>query len=242
MGHSRDARSRAGAGKPPSWYRFRSAVFASIFAAGFLGGWAVSVWRSGRYLAAFADLGSHWGHRGVAIGAAIALAIAVGAVALRVWGASYLSASTVWDENARAEVLVQSGPFAFVRHPLYLGNVLLALGLGAAAPLAGWAFIFAATVLFVNVLIRHEDQGLGERHGGAYDAYRRSVPSLVPRITPLRAPRSARPSLAQGLRSEAFTGFLILGVVGIFVVPRYGALAFAICYLLGVWVQRRIEK
>lgn len=242
MGHSSVARNRSDVVKPPSWYRFRSAVFACIFAAGFLGGWIVSLAVNGRYLAAFADLGSRWGHRGIAAGGAIALAIAVGALAVRVWGASYLSAPTVWDEKPQAEVLVQSGPFAFVRHPLYLGNVLLALGLGAAAPLAGWAVIFAATLLFVNALIRHEEAGLGERHGAAYDAYRRSVPGLVPRITPLHASQSARPSLAQGLRSEAFTGFLILGVVGIFVVPRYGALAFLFCYLLGVFVQRRIER
>lgn len=227
---------------PPSWYRFRSAVFAGIYAAGFLGGWLLSLALSGRYIAAFADLGSHWGPRGIAAGAAIALAIAVIALALRVWGASYLSAPTVWDQKAHAEALVQSGPFAFVRHPLYLGNVLLALGLGAAAPLAGWAFIVVATVLFVNALIHYEEDRLAERHGAAYDAYRRSVPSLLPRMTPLRAPQRIQPSLAQGVRSEAFTGFLVLGVVCIFVVPRYGGLAFAFCYLLGVFVQRRIER
>src|SRR6185437_9881031 len=108
MGRSSVARTRAGAVKPPSWYRFRSAVFASIFAAGFLGGWAVSFAVNGRYLAAFADLDSHWDGGGVAIGAAIALAIAVGAFTLRVWGASYLSATTVWDEKPQSEVLVQS--------------------------------------------------------------------------------------------------------------------------------------
>jgi protein-S-isoprenylcysteine O-methyltransferase Ste14 len=242
MAHSSVVRRRAGAVKPPSWYRLRSAVFASIFAGGFLGGWGVSVAIKGRYFAAFAELGSDWSHRSVATAAAIALAIAIAAIALRVWGASYLSASTVWDENPQAEILVQSGPFAFVRHPLYLGNILLALGLGAAAPLAGWIFIVAATLLFVNALIRYEEHGLTEQHGAAYDAYRRAVPSIVPRIPGLRAPQSVRPSLAQGLRSEAFTAFLILGVVGIFVVPRYGALAFVFCYLLGVFVQRRIER
>lgn len=228
--------------KPPPWYRFRSAVFASIFGTGFLGGWGVSFAVNGRYVAAFADLGAHWGHRGVTAAAATALAIAVAALALRVWGGSYLSATTVWDEKPQAEVLVQSGPFAFVRHPLYLGNMLLTLGLGAAAPLAGWIFIFATTALFVGALIRYEEHGLADRHGSAYDAYRRSVPRLVPRIPGLRAPQTVKPSLAQGLRSEAFTAFLILGVVGIFVVPRYGALAFALCYLLGVFVQRRIER
>ena len=228
--------------EPPSWYRFRSAVFAGIFAVGFFGGWGVSVALHGRYLAAFADLGSGYGDRGVAIAAAVALAIAITAIALRVWGASYLSASTVWDQKAQADVLVQSGPFAFVRHPLYLGNDLLALGLGAAAPLAGWIFIFGATVLFVNALIRYEERRLLERHGAAYDTYRRSVSSLVPRVLPLQAPQAVRPSLAQGLRSEAFTAFLLLGVIGIFVVPRYGALAFLVCYLVGVFVQRRIER
>jgi protein-S-isoprenylcysteine O-methyltransferase Ste14 len=228
--------------KAPSWYRFRSAAFAGIFAAGFLGGWAVSVAINGHYLAAFADLGSHWSNRGVATAAALALAIAVGAIALRVWGASYLSASTVWDQKAHDEVLVQSGPFAFVRHPLYLGNILLALGLGAAAPVAGWIFIVAGTLAFVGALIRYEEGALIKRHGAAYDEYRRRVPSLLPRFTGAHAPQNLRPSLAQGLRSEAFTGFLVLGVVGIFAVPRYGALAFAFCYLLGVFVQRRIER
>jgi protein-S-isoprenylcysteine O-methyltransferase Ste14 len=242
MSRSNLARARAGAAKTPPWYRFRSAAFAAIFAIGFLGGWIVSLAVKGHYLAAFSDLGSRWDHRGVAIAAVIALAFAFGAIALRAWGASYLSASTVWDEKPHADVLVQSGPFALVRHPLYLGNILLALGLGAAAPLAGWIFIVAATVLYVNTLIRYEDDRLGEIHGSAFEAYRQRVPSLVPRGLGRGPAQSARPSLAQGLRSEAFTSCMLLGVVGIFVVPRYGALAFAFCYIVGVLVQRRIER
>lgn len=226
----------------PSWYRFRSAVFAGVFAVGFLGGWGVSVALHGRYLPAFADIGSLFGVRGVAIAAAVALAIAVGAIALRVWGASYLSAPTVWDEKAHTEVLVQSGPFAFVRHPLYLGNILLALGLGAAAPFPGWIFIVVATAVFVYALSALEEDRLIKRYGPTYDAYRRSVAGFVPHMRPVRAPQSVRPSLAQGLRSEAFTAFLLAGVVAAFIVPRYGPLAFVVCYLLGVLVQRRIER
>jgi protein-S-isoprenylcysteine O-methyltransferase Ste14 len=235
-------RTRRAIGDPPSWYRFRSAVFAGMYAIGFLGGWGVSAALHGRYLAAFADLGSRWGNRGVAGAGVAALAIALAALALRVWGASYLSAPTVWDQMAHAEVLVQSGPFAFVRHPLYLGNLVLGLGLGAAAPLAGWAFIFVANAFFVIALAAYEERGLQRRHGDAYDAYRRAVPRLRPRLPPWRAAQTVRPSLAQGLRAEAFTGFLILGVAGIFAVPRYGAAIFAACYLIGAFVQRRIEQ
>lgn len=178
----------------------------------------------------------------MAIAAATALGLAILAVALRVWGASYLSASTVWHEKPQSEMLVQSGPFAFVRHPLYLGNVLLALGLGAAAPPAGWIFIVIATLLFANVLSRYEDERLAEKLGPAYHAYRGNVPGLLPRLPPLHAPHRAHPSFSQGLRSEAFTAFLILGVVCAFAVPRYGAFAFVFCYLMGVFVQRRIER
>lgn len=228
--------------KPPNWYRYRSAVFAGIYSAGFLGGWGASVALRGRYLAAFTDLGSHWGGRGIAIAAAVALAVTIGAWALRVWGASYLSASTVWDPNAHAERLIDAGPFHLVRHPLYLGNILLALGLGSAAPLAGWIFIVVASVLFVNALIRYEERGLDQRHGEAYEAYRRAVPRLFPRLAFEPAQNTMHPSLAQGVRAEAFTAFLIAGVVGVFAVPRYGAAVFALCYLLGVFVQRRIES
>lgn len=227
---------------PPAWYRLRSAVFFGIYAVGFLAGWAASVALHGRYVAAFAELGSGWGSRGVAIAAAGALAIALGAWALRVWGASYLSAPTVWDENIHTEALVEAGPFGFVRHPLYLGNILLALGLGAAAPVAGWAFIVVASLLFVAALIKHEETGLQHRHGAAYERYRAAVPALVPRMPRRGAHKTTRPSLAQGLRAEAFTGFLIAGVVGIVAVPRYGAAVFAACYLAGIVVQNRIEK
>ncbi len=226
----------------PRWYGRRSAVFAGIYALGFLAGWGASVAAHGRYVAAFADIGSHWGGRGTEIAAAVALSVTIGALALRVWGASYLSAATVWDVNAHAEHLVQAGPFGVIRHPLYAGNILLALGLGAAAPLAGWIFIVAGSVLFAIALIRYEEAGLSRRHGAVFDTYRRNVPLFVPRLVRGHPKQPVRPSFAQGLRAESFTGFLIAGVVGIFAIPRYGALVFAVCYVAGILVQRRIER
>lgn len=226
----------------PRWYSSRSAIFAGIYALGFLAGWAVSVAVHGRYVAAFADIGSHWGNRGVAIAAAVALAVAVAALVLRVCGASYLGSQTVWDPNAHDEELVQAGPFRVVRHPLYLGNILLALGLGAAAPIAGWAIIVLGSIFFVEALVKYEERALEMRHGAAYQAYRATVPKLLPGFSRAPASPAVRPNLAQGLRAESFTAFLLAGVVAIFVIPRYGIAAFVVCYLVGVFVQRRIER
>jgi hypothetical protein len=92
------------------------------------------------------------------------------------------------------------------------------------------------------MLVKYEERGLEQRHADAYERYRRVVPALLPRLRPAQAPRTAEPSLRQGVCAEAFTIFLILGVVAIFAVPRYGALLFVACYLVGVFVQRRLEK
>lgn len=226
----------------PAWYRRRSAVFALLFAAGFLGGWAISQAMLGRYEPAFATIGMHWGPHGPLIAALAALGLLFAAMSVRVWGASYLSAPTVWDEEVHTEALVIAGPFRFVRHPLYLGNMLLAAGFGAAAPLYGWIFIVIANALFIRSLIALEEGRLATRYGEAYQQYRREVPSMLPRLIPAAAQQPVRPSLGQGLRAESFTMFLLAGVIGLFVVPRYGVLVLVLCYITGVLVQRRIES
>lgn len=229
-------------GQSPLWYRRRSAIFALVFAIGFLGGWAISYARLRRYEPAFASVGSHWGSHGVLIAALAAIALIATAMAVRVWGSSYLSAPTVWDEDAHTETLIVAGPFRFVRHPLYLGNMLLALGFGAAAPLFGWAFIVIADALFIRVLIVYEDRRLAACHGENFATYRREVRAMFPRLPPVPANQAVAPSPAQGLSAESFTMFLLAGVIGLFAVPRYGAFVLAACYAAGIFVQRRIER
>ncbi len=229
--------------KSPPWYRRRSAVFAAIFAIGFLGGWGASYALYGHYVAAFEDLGSRWGNSGIAVAAAIALLCMLTAFALRVWGSSYLNAATVWDENAHADTLIIAGPFRYVRHPLYLGNVILGIGIGAAAPLFGWIFIVLADVAFVNALARYEERNLEAAHWQSFQQYRAVVPSWLPRrfAAPASA-QSVRPAVAQGLRAESFTGFIMLGMIGLFAIPHYGWVALIACYAAGVVVQMRIER
>jgi protein-S-isoprenylcysteine O-methyltransferase Ste14 len=91
------------------------------------------------------------------------------------------------DHRVYAEDLVTSGFFAHSRNPLYLGNVLIliglflihgnpwVLGLGGLFFLSGYAAIVAA-----------EEHYLAGKFGAAYDAYVRDVPRWLPRLQGLR--------------------------------------------------------
>lgn len=226
----------------PGWYRRRSAVFAGAFAIAFLGGWAISVAMVGRYQPAFETIGAIFGARGPLFAGFAALALVFVAMAIRVWGSAYLNAATVWDEEVHAETFIVAGPFRFVRHPLYAANMLFIIGFAAAAPLIGWLFVIVVDAIFIRSLIHFEEERFIAVHGDAYRDYRKRVPAVIPRLVPVPARQSVRPSLAQGLSAESFTLFLIAGMVSLFTVPRYGVVGLILCYAAGVLVQRRIEQ
>jgi len=75
--------------------------------------------------------------------------------------------------------LVQTGPFALVRHPMYSGG--LVLGLGWALYVQGWLTLGYVVVLFVflDVKSRREERWLAERFP-TYAAYQQRVRKLIP--------------------------------------------------------------
>ena len=99
-------------------------------------------------------------------------AVVAGGLALRAWAAGHLR---------RNQPLTTSGPYAYVRHPLYLGSAVVLAGFALAAgrwwlgAVVGLYFL----LVFLPVLGREER----ERKAAApadYAAYRSQVPALVP--------------------------------------------------------------
>ena len=75
--------------------------------------------------------------------------------------------------------LVEHGPYRFVRHPIYGGLILGALGLAVITP---WAGTFAAVALLALVLDlkrRREELWLADQYPG-YAAYRARTRALIP--------------------------------------------------------------
>jgi protein-S-isoprenylcysteine O-methyltransferase Ste14 len=105
------------------------------------------------------------------------LALAIPGLWLRGYAAGYVK---------KNQELTTTGPYAFVRNPLYLGSILIAAGFAVA--LLSWQVAVALAVMFVAIyvpVIASEERFLRATFPG-FDAYCRRVPRLIPRLTPAR--------------------------------------------------------
>jgi protein-S-isoprenylcysteine O-methyltransferase Ste14 len=128
-----------------------------------------------------------------------ALLIALGE-AIRCWSAGHLL------KNDR---LITAGPYRYVRNPLYLGRLLIFTGLCVATGLPyglNWWILPAGWLVFFGYYLprkeRVEPARLRELHGAKFDAYRKSVPSLLPRFTPYPGAEPQAWSLGQALANR----------------------------------------
>jgi protein-S-isoprenylcysteine O-methyltransferase Ste14 len=87
-----------------------------------------------------------------------------------------------------ATVLNATGIYSVVRHPLYLGNTLVAFGLGLFT--ATWflpTIIVLASLLYHERICVREEVFLEARFGDAFRTWAREVPALVPSLGRYRA-------------------------------------------------------
>ena len=78
--------------------------------------------------------------------------------------------------------VVTAGPYAHVRHPLYLAILLLTLGTVLAHPSAATACIALGLATGVAIKIPMEERALRATLGERYARYAARVPALVPRL------------------------------------------------------------
>ena len=137
-------------------------------------------------------------------------ALAVLGLLLRGWAAGTIR---------KDEELTTRGPYARLRHPLYVGSFLIGTGLG----IAGGHWIWPALVAgFFAVIYRRtiakERRRLTELFGASYVEYAASVPALLPRLTPYPPAAAACPGFAWAryLRNREWEA--LLGAVAAFAV------------------------
>src|SRR6266702_4568208 len=109
--------------------------------------------------------------------------LATAGLAYSVWGLAYLRRSFSIIPEARR--LVTGGPYALSRHPVYLGEVITAIGINLAT--AGWLGALAIVYFLACELmrIRWEEGVLSRAFPGEYPDYAGRVPRYVP--NPLRS-------------------------------------------------------
>jgi protein-S-isoprenylcysteine O-methyltransferase Ste14 len=136
-----------------------------------------------------------------------ALFAAVGMV-LRIAGAAHLGHAIVHDGRMHGSELVTSGPYRYLRNPLYLGGWCMIVAISLLMPPSGALVGVLLVTLFYLRLILVEEAFLGANAGAAYNQYLRAVPRIFPR---LRSPLPRGDTRPQWLMA-ASTELISIGV------------------------------
>ncbi len=114
-----------------------------------------------------------WLSRPTARSLATGIAVAVAGEGIRIWAAGHLE---------KGREVTSSGPYAFTRHPLYVGSSLIGVGLAiASASLPVAVLVLAYLAVTLTAAVRTEEAHLTEKFGGAYPAYREGKSDAAPR-------------------------------------------------------------
>jgi protein-S-isoprenylcysteine O-methyltransferase Ste14 len=144
---------------------------------------------------------------------------------LRFWGVSIVGSETRTTGKVGGTYLITNGPFAYVRNPLYVGNMLMYAGVGVMSmALFPW-LVFVAVLWFYlqyYLIVTQEEEYLAERFGAEYENYKKGVGRFSPRLTRYltsnRPPKSV--STREGFASERRT-LQAIGLVMLLIVVKY---------------------
>jgi protein-S-isoprenylcysteine O-methyltransferase Ste14 len=128
----------------------------------------------------YAFLSTRWEYEENRVIWPVAMTLCAAGAAVRAWARWHNAYA-----QGRKKALARTGPYAVVRNPLYIGNLLVIAGAGVSSELAWflpvvllWAF------LVYSAACKHEEARLLAKYGPAYEAYRAEVPGWWPRSLP----------------------------------------------------------
>jgi protein-S-isoprenylcysteine O-methyltransferase Ste14 len=112
---------------------------------------------------------------------AVGAVLLIPATAVALW--ARFSLGTMWSSEVVAKtghVLRTSGPYRFMRHPIYAGILAMLAATALDQDVGRWAVVFAGVTGAVLLRIRAEERLLLQEFPDEYRRYQRRVPRLVP--------------------------------------------------------------
>lgn len=95
----------------------------------------------------------------------------------------------VWSEQhirrhlGGCNLLARTGPYQYTRNPLYLGNILLGIGICIVSELIWFVPFFLIWYVFIYSFVIHEEEKeLLALHGNDYETYLKKTPRWFPRF------------------------------------------------------------
>jgi protein-S-isoprenylcysteine O-methyltransferase Ste14 len=116
----------------------------------------------------------------------IGFIISLGGELLRIWGVSYAGSETRTTKVGASNLITQ-GPFAYVRNPLYAGNLLIYFGISIMAnslfPFLQIIGIFYFYIQYYYIILE-EEEFLKKKFKDKYEQYSKSVHRFMPNFKP----------------------------------------------------------
>lgn len=91
-------------------------------------------------------------------------------------GRNHASVPMIWEDHQ----LIRHGIYRLVRHPLYLGVIIVCIGLAVFGPSLPGLLIMSLLIPIFLIRIRIEERLLVETFGDAYREYQRNTRKLIP--------------------------------------------------------------
>lgn len=115
--------------------------------------------------------------------AALGIAITVAGLAFAIWARAYIG--TNWSGTVTVKVghqLVRTGPYRWVRHPIYSGLILAMLGTAIERRQVRGIIAILLVYAGFKVKSRIEERAMTNTFGADYDDYSRTTGAIVPRL------------------------------------------------------------
>ena len=117
--------------------------------------------------------------------------IALVGTLIRLWASGHVK---------KNKVLATDGPYAYVRHPLYVGNILILLGFSMASNL-WWAYALMVLLIlfYYPPAISYEDAKLNKLFGEQWQQWSENIHALIPSFSNKAGSTSSDWSFRQSL-------------------------------------------
>lgn len=125
---------------------------------------------------------ARYAHAPGGVAATIGAILCAAGVALAIWARVHIGRNWGMPMSLREEPeLVTSGPYAYVRHPIYSGLLLAMLG-SALATSFYWLVVFAVCFVYFVHAARVEEGHMTKQFPDVYPAYQQRTKMLIPSL------------------------------------------------------------
>ncbi|MCJ7579617.1 MAG: isoprenylcysteine carboxylmethyltransferase family protein [Candidatus Aminicenantes bacterium] len=123
-------------------------------------------------------------------------------LAFRIHSAGYLHGRHIVTE-IEAEFFCASGPYSYIRNPLYLGNFVVDLGIVITFNI-WWLFpvYFSEFIFLYSIIIPYEEKFLKKQFGKTYEDYKSQIPAVFPSRKKYKCEEKVIPNRIASFKSE----------------------------------------